>query len=359
MINQVCPHPGSRAYTIEPELTKLRQKIHALWGTPFIATRNPCPQPVSLERRDLLKLCEAQYFVADKTDGVRYLLLLTKLDGRNVAFFVDRSMNFYQTIVAAKQTFFHDRGTLLDGELAWHKPLHDSVDRRLVYLVFDVVCCANESLINHPYVERLQKIRGIVDLAGAEIRSADEASTAAKKGKIISGGTPHSMFFAPKQCLELSMISTLLRQFPQMPYATDGLIITRNELPVQSGRAKCIFKWKMRHTIDLLVDEGVLYMGKGVNRLEFFNGIKGYSFQFPVVDIENIAGRVVAEFAISVENKTVALSLDRIRSDKGHPNSEFTIQRTVQDAEDAISVEEVVHAARGRETTTIIDEPEP
>ena len=93
---------------------------------------NPAPKPVNLLRADMKRVLTDDYVVADKTDGYRALVVLTRIGtGQNIACFVDSNMQCYQVEVEAPQSFF--AGTVLDAELV--------VDhqKQLVCLCFDMV----------------------------------------------------------------------------------------------------------------------------------------------------------------------------------------------------------------------------
>ena len=103
-----------------PQRDAYVRAIAGMWGVPDTFTHNPAPNPISIERKHLGNLRRNQYVVAEKSDGVRYLLLLTRdLQGRNVAVMADRTYRFWEVEVLASAAYFDSGGSLFDGELVW------------------------------------------------------------------------------------------------------------------------------------------------------------------------------------------------------------------------------------------------
>nr|UMO78765.1 mRNA capping enzyme, catalytic domain containing protein [Pandoravirus belohorizontensis] len=84
--------------------------------------RNPGPNPISVSLAVLRDLNPDEYVVAEKTDGVRYALLLCGDEaGRPMAVMIDRAGRKFEVAVRAAARFFGGTGTLFDGELAWER----------------------------------------------------------------------------------------------------------------------------------------------------------------------------------------------------------------------------------------------
>eukprot|EP00320_Phaeocystis_rex_P014593 CAMPEP_0119084168 /NCGR_PEP_ID=MMETSP1178-20130426/128577_1 /TAXON_ID=33656 /ORGANISM="unid sp, Strain CCMP2000" /LENGTH=181 /DNA_ID=CAMNT_0007067109 /DNA_START=18 /DNA_END=560 /DNA_ORIENTATION=+ len=131
----------------------------------------PGSQPVSFERRHLtqeegeassrgVSLLKQEFYAAEKTDGVRYMLLI--LGGRG-AFMVDR--NFEMRRLPAM--YFPSRkagappvdNTLLDGELVEDAAPDGKSAQRLRYLAYDACCVCNATVTSHPLTHRLMMAR--------------------------------------------------------------------------------------------------------------------------------------------------------------------------------------------------------
>ena len=117
-------------------------------------TRFPGAQPVSFAKLHLAELQKQEYFMCEKTDGVRCLLYLTYIDTGNgfepLTILIDRKNNYYDvrpplrypyyTAIDQPEAFLY--GTLLDGELV-HDRYPGEASPRLIYYVFDCMAIDN------------------------------------------------------------------------------------------------------------------------------------------------------------------------------------------------------------------------
>jgi hypothetical protein len=127
--------------------------------------------PVNFQRHNIeeIQRCsnDNSYFVSEKTDGIRYLMIFT---GSTVVL-LDRSNKGYQprpittTYGEGNDTdepmtsILHlvQPGTVLDGEVVIHREL-----RRPIFIVFDVLCSGSTPTLHLPFEERLRYLtRGI------------------------------------------------------------------------------------------------------------------------------------------------------------------------------------------------------
>ena len=319
---------------------------HALWKTHHYAGRNPAPQPVSLERRNLPLLQEREYVVSDKSDGTRYVLFLTRANGRELAVMVDRKMTMFQVPVAATRAFF--AGSIFDGELVNCGGTH-------VFMVFDVVAVKGSDAIGRAsLLKRLELIRTVFDLEGSAAASPDDAAKLAKRGKIVCGGSARGLRFRPKSCFQLAQLDTLLRQLPGLPYATDGLVFTPVDAPVGTGTQEHVFKLKWRHTVDLEVgaDEFMVGVGGAPNTAVMRAPLSSLGVPFhmdcAVLEVARTAaiGQIVELELTCTEKAGPSLSFVARRSDKAHPNMAVTVLRTLQNVRENIRPEELLTILR-------------
>jgi hypothetical protein len=324
---------------------------HAAWGAKAVPGRNPAPQPVSLERRHLPLLKEAAYVAADKSDGVRMCLFLSRAAGREHAVLVDRKLTLYQVPVAASRRCFD--GSLFDGELLWTTAPDGS--RWQTFLVFDAVAWRGDggAIGCEPLTRRLELIRHTFDLGCEEIVGADAAQAKAKEGKVICGGNAHGLAFRPKQCFSLEMLPTLLRQLPHLPYRSDGIVLTPVDEPVRTGTHETTFKLKWRHTLDLQVNLATrqVFLGAGGvahnERLSleaaelglrmasgFWEALRG-----ALAPSDSPVGMIV-ECEVDPTGQT--LGFLGVRRDKTHPNSLRTAERTLRSLKEGLGPEELM-----------------
>lgn len=351
------PFPSERA---EPLLATFAR----LWGVDAHARRNPCAQPVSLERRHLPLLLSDDYVVADKSDGVRLTLFLTQHSGQSFSLLVDRKLDCFQIPIAANKRAF--QGSIFDGELVWQRA-HDGSRDTQVFLVFDVVAFRGSNEVQSwDYFRRLELIRGVFDLDGRVISSPEQASRIAKEGKIICGGNAHGLSFRPKPCLPMSQLDTLLRQLCTLPYATDGLIFTPVNAPVRAGTAETTFKLKSCHTVDLEVRSGQFYVGLGGTPETATERVALSSIGAPLrPDCEfwqrfqdalqgshaAAQATLIAEcrLYLSSEGETLMAFAGR-RGDKAHPNTVRTVLATLTNLRENIQADELLGRARSIDT---------
>lgn len=127
----------------------------------------PGAQPVSFARHHLQELCQQDYFLCEKTDGIRCLLWSTVDEtGGEIHYLIDRKNDYYfiQGLHFPHQedpTFqqFH-KDTILDGELV----IDTERDGResLIYYVFDCLAIDGECLVNKPLDKRIGRSHNFI-----------------------------------------------------------------------------------------------------------------------------------------------------------------------------------------------------
>ena len=116
---------GESATEIVKQMSELAMDDHKF-------PRLPGPNPVSIERKDFEKLKTKGYVIAEKTDGVRFIMMFTRLFGFKVCTIIDRSMAAYLVpLQAIPRVLF--QGTIFDGELTVDK------QGRKCFILFDAV----------------------------------------------------------------------------------------------------------------------------------------------------------------------------------------------------------------------------
>jgi len=113
----------------------------------------PGAQPVGMRRHHVKKVLDgdpADYWVAEKTDGVRYLMVIAGVDGRGQqAVLVDRKMECYLLPGMDFYSRSFERNTILDGELVQNRTW-----KRLIFMVFDIILFSGQRLYEKPFSER-------------------------------------------------------------------------------------------------------------------------------------------------------------------------------------------------------------
>jgi hypothetical protein len=243
--------------------------VQQKWNSTNIE-RFPGPQPISIEKKHIPILLRNDYYVCEKTDGVRHFLVcFTDSCKRKICALVNRSFDYtlYPLTVP--------RDTLLDGEL-----LDDE------FIVHDAVCIQGEDLREKPLNVRLGKTYML--------------------SKVI---IPSTIRVSCKRMIPYKDMASL-----KLHEKTDGVIFTPINEPVRMGTHRTLFKWKPleRITIDFLIRNGnfcIQHEGKML-KVQHDQEFKD-------------EGIFECEFYC---DKWKPL---KKRTDKSHPNNKMTYERTL------------------------------
>ena len=245
-VKRLCPSPCIIENAFEKEY--YWNVLLEAWRLPLHIKHFPGSNPVSIEKSDLPRLGTGDFIATLKSDGVRYLLLLTtKPNGDNepIAIMVDRAKTMYEVEVWANEDFFL-RGSVYDGELVWE-------NESLVFVVFDVVVAKGESCVNLTYRERLQVVQNTILCASDAHTDASIEEMIGEEGKLLARNNEYELRIVPKRCVSKESIDTLWFERGGSHHRTDGLIFTQNDRPVGIGTSQSILKWKPTHSIDVRI----------------------------------------------------------------------------------------------------------
>jgi ATP-dependent DNA ligase len=199
----------------------------------------PGTHVVSLERDHFQTLLDNKedYWVCDKSDGVRYLMCISAT--RRV-YLINRRYDIRSTNVAFESRAvmgadaLHISRSVLDGELVW-----DTKKKAFVFLLFDVLVIRGRSVGGMHLPERLSFIQS--DVIGKQILSP-------------ALFTP-TFTVAIKQFRKLKHLEHVIKKdIPSLSYRCDGVIFTPSAAPYIYGVNRQLFKWKTRHTVDFEID---------------------------------------------------------------------------------------------------------
>ena len=341
-VSRLCNEPDG------PELREIKEvglvaevkkKVVSCWKSVKDPDNFPGPQPVSLERSELIKLNKYAYAVCEKTDGMRYFLFATKYNGYRLTVIIDRAFRVFEAPGAWSCVSCFD-GTLLDGEI-----VRDS-DGLFTYYPHDCI------------------LRGGINYSQEDFRKRYEHS---KEVAILWKKLDTTAFdIRFKNVRNLKNIQELLKDSSQGTHAVDGLIFTPIGLGVQTGTQHSLIKWKMadKHTFDFEVEKkgqrAELYLFDKMSLIKFktLNKRTGAGRKFMKLMDELLAEKMMSELSISngdsqeskryiveccvEENEYIPLKL---RPDKTRPNSIRTVERTLKNIEENITIEELVELA--------------
>jgi len=291
----------------------------------------PAPQPISLERRDLYKLVEHEYLVCAKSDGMRFLLVCYG----GLCYMVDRAFKFYKVVLNFKNSALYasdgpyDKrlGGIFDGELVLNK------QGKWQYVIHDCINIYGNDISKNIFPARYSEIVKLISdywiAGGSEFRVTSK------------------QFFPFKQ---LNLLNKLIQE-EKLDHKTDGIICTPKNKKIGSLTQNDLFKWKPRHlhTFDFKItrnSDGITAFvnKKGVHvpyacapygSPEEKKFLEGLAKNCPEFTNNNI---VECEYDDINDSYTPI----KLRLDKTHPNSFFTVKKTLCNIKENITVEELI-----------------
>ena len=360
------------------------EQIYMAIGAARVQQHLPVAHPISLERADFARLRAANYVVGEKSDGVRYTLVLTLHpdDGEPIALMIDRHFHMFAVSVFARTSYF-SKTTLFDGELvvAGGAAGAGGCGCKLRYLVFDTMAVAGVSMMQRTYAERRAEMQRVLEcsLYTAAAGTAAppqpplsasaydfEARRIAHVDNVVVSGL-QTIEFVPKRFYPLADLDIVLRQ--QREHCSDGLVIVPVDAPIVLGRASGIFKWKHTHTIDLRVIGGTIppappqtpapanftYLDgtfnngttSGAANESVLTELTPWVFTIDAASAA-MAANSVWEFEIASVGGgggavgAIVLRAVRARTDKDTPNDRDTVVKTLQNVVEAIGEHELI-----------------
>ena len=263
----------------------VRQKMRQMIPGNRKDTLFPGAQPVNILRRNLPEIQSMEYFVAEKTDGVRYLMMALN----KTCVLVDRSDKVFRLEGGRELVNLLGSGTILDGEL-----VHDRAFNKTIFVAFDILQLKETDMTKIIFEKRREKLKERIS----------HVNSHKKKHVTIMV----KMFYPRKkirQLFENVHVEGRHHIFKDkggyLYHKMDGIILQPN-LPYKYGTDKNLLKWKWAElaSIDLKVNENG-------TKLDFFSVTR--------------KGAVLSEVDLS---KIVRLSVQdrsRLVADKRHADA--------------------------------------
>ena len=360
---ELCVIPESRFLQPSESLLDGEEKQHIVTTMCEIfhiqakRLRFPGGQPHSIRRHEMRNLKDG-YYAALKSDGVRFMLLLTRHADRHVAVMIDRLMNVYEIEIWANSSFFN--GTLFDGELVWD---YGNTPPTITYLIFDIFCAKGKSLLNATYEDRiLEANRWVITNIPHFMKDEDLDAYIVDEDKIYACNNYHSLKLCVKKVLPIEQLANVWEDRHKVNHMNDGIVFTKNGTVTPNYD---VYKWKPENTIDILFSVAAqttsdspvdIYIRDG-NKIALYEHLRIGETCYKLEICENImiqyiansegteeSDRVefVAECACNVdeENQIIKIFPVKRRNDKTSPNNITTVVETIHNIIENVQISE-------------------
>ncbi|KAG1177699.1 hypothetical protein G6F70_001755 [Rhizopus microsporus] len=215
----------------------LKEKVAALLK--LESYKFPGAQPVSFGAEHLTEIEQEDYFVAEKSDGVRCLALLTVNERKEPEVYLfDRKNNFYvvrnfRFPIPGDPSFRKClNNTIIDGEFVLDKEPDGRMQLR--FLLFDCLCIESKVLVSRGLMSRLGYLKSDIIKPHQEM---------IKKNPHMLKYQPFLVEFKEQQfTYHLDVVFNEI--IPKLKHGNDGLIFTAVNAPYMMGTCKKMLKWK-------------------------------------------------------------------------------------------------------------------
>lgn len=363
--------PSNVIYDSPKEVAWARQQLFATWGIKAPRRQqNPAAQPLSLHRSELKEVVASKqkYVASLKADGVRYLLLLTQEVVNNtiqhVALMFDRKLIPYEVSLWAPAHMF-ELGSLFDGELVATKS--ESSKSCFEFLVFDAMTVAGDQIgKSRNYLERFATVRKLFDVGTAyDVITADLADELVlHHSQIVVVNHDCNLRMRSKPITPVENLRQLWLERQMAGFRQDGIVFTDITCPITVGRNPSQYKWKMMHTIDVLVrydtaaSKGAVFVEHGNRRILLSSEpvltvpATSAKEQVSCQIVDNLIMQnldkngtnyiVECTMELKMENRMLFLFPIGLRHDKSVPNQLTTVESTIENVIEHIDIEELL-----------------
>ena len=334
--------------------------------------------PVNISRSNLIQLQRNPYFVTEKSDGMRYLLLVLDesllkagdSSGRAVNSSGSRNASHTPSPVAVLMTREGDLrifpgcrltgislglGTILDGELVYNRTL-----KRQVFLIFDVLSDGDRICLHRPFRERLHLMnKSVMDRLARENWSIHDTDFKSLPILLV-----RKYFFEKESIFELlgrirtEDMDRVYYDSERRHHRTDGIIL-QPDSSYSFGTDFSLLKWKWpdMRSVDLLAEfppsnprhrVGEIRLScAGPDNTLIDCSRRAMLGQF---DIWRLIGDTRELMSIQqrpciveccYQSELGTWSYFHVREDKTQPNMIYTVMSVLMEQADSISIEEL------------------
>ncbi|SPO02826.1 related to mRNA guanylyltransferase [Cephalotrichum gorgonifer] len=330
----------------------------------------PGAQPVSFARSHIKELQREDYFVCEKSDGIRYLLYLTEDElGQEAHYLIDRKNDYWfinnkslHLPTPQDVQSFHTQ-TLVDGELVMDIEGTRRVPR---FLLFDCLVIDGKNIMERPLDKRLAYMK-------------EHIYAPYKK---LFQEFPEELQYQPFEVrmkdmqLSYGMEMMFKDVLPHLKHGNDGLIFTCRTSSYRHGTDPHILKWKPpeENTIDCRLkiyfplvepdDEDIangitqpyydyhtleraelwVYMGDNQTRYKKYADayITDKEFEQLMALGDPLNDRIVESYRDDMGRWRIS----RFRDDKLEANHISTLNSVMESIEDGVTEQELVNSAK-------------
>lgn len=339
---------------IPDETDRLQQEVATLLDRRKRAF--PGSQPVSFARKHLYEeLMHEDYYVCEKSDGIRCLIYLTADPmGQRATYLITRGNEYYYVpnvhfpVPNDHEQF--QRNCILDGELIISKKPDGS--EALEYLMFDILVYQGKNLMRRDIDKRLGYLREFIwkPLWELKRRFPGECSTFEFQSKM-------------KDMQLSSGLAEVIKSLPLLNHISDGLIFTPKS-PYVSGTDPKLLKWKPpeENSVDFLLemefkqyeDEEESYPdydSKPICKLRVWQGDKNYS-DYGELTLSNEEWENLKNLNEPLQHRIMECNQDddhhwrfmRFRDDKDNANHISTVEKVIESIQDRVDKQELIDA---------------
>ncbi|CAG8624703.1 9463_t:CDS:10, partial [Racocetra persica] len=315
----------------------------------------PGAQPVSFTYNHLRELENENYFVCEKSDGIRVLLYLTvdSRTGQPCVYLIDRKNNYHQLFdllfpVPGDDKQFHD-GTLVDSELI--VDVEDDGMQTQKLLAFDLLVVMKKNLMSKPLTSRLGYLREYV---------IEPYKALSNRRPGLNGSSSCLKVEVKPMELSYGLDKVWNETIPKLKHKSDGLIFTSSVSPYIPGTCEKMLKWKPpnENSIDLqlrLEDSRrfgyqyqnrpkrfLLYKWMQKDEYAYFDDLYVTDEEWDewLRNEEPLENRIVEVTCETLKDNTTRWRFLRFRDDKPHGNHYTVVEKIQESIMDGISMEQ-------------------
>jgi len=301
---------------------ELKRQVRRIFKEKNNESSFPGAQPISLEKKNLETIKENNYLAGAKLDGERFLLFVTQAQSKNLTLLIDRTFTFYLVNQKWAHKNAYTKGILVDGELMMcgNKPL---------YFVHDVCVVEGQNMMESSFDMRLKIFKTFLH---------------AKRWK--SDSDKNSFDIDLKPFYRVKDLSKLAKT-ESFKNDSDGIVFYPIDEPVQRRTQFTLFKWKPPgyHTIDFKIKHSKLN-DEDVTDLLTWDPKARKEYVYETVEyLEEYPDEAIVEFNVYLDDEDpIEVNFEPIkhRTDKSTGNSQFTIDRTIFNVKENITLEMLI-----------------